>query len=455
MSSAQEEDVAPTTSTAAREKISALFGDDDSDDDDEVLQPAAKTVPSADASGLFGSESSSEDEEEQEDEEDALEKRKRKLKASAEKRRKRAESTEEHKTTKRKKTSGVKDGADVGDAYDSEPEVARTKDDDDFIDADDDLADVLGEYDNDKQEFADERPVGRDFEEEEEEETKTDSNFFDETLKELKSGRRRRGLSLSPQELEQLVQEILYRMDTAQTADENSISEGKPGLEKLKLLDTVVDTLSKVQLQSTLLDFNLLEVMRKWIQPTANGHLPNVGIRTKLLRVTKRLPVYKDHLKRSGFGKIVMALYKHPDETQENKEVCRELIERWSRSVFDKSMDYKRLAEYQQEKEDASARKSSSRRTSTGSSRTPTVKQALRGKKASGPVDLGIRVQIPTQLRMDFVHRPAPKFEGESKTTKLATDSRKERLLKRMQVMSRSVKKARAAIPMSVEGRNA
>ena len=405
-------------------------------------------MTSADASGLFGSDSSSEEEDDDDDEEDIQEKRKRKLQASAKKRRQKAEGSQKPKKKMRSSEGGA---VDEGDAYDSEPDVTRTKEDEDFIDADDDLADVLGEYDNDKQEFNDERPVGPDFEEEEE--VKADSNFFDETLKEMKSGRRRKGLALSPQELEQLVQEILYRMDTAQSADETAISEGKPGLEKLKLLDTVVDTLSKVQLQSTLLDFNLLEVMRKWIQPSASGHLPNVGIRTKLLKVTKRLPVYKDHLKRSGFGKIVMALYKHPDETPENSEVCRELIERWSRSVFDKSMDYKRLAEYEQEKE-ASYRKTPTRRSSTGTKSTPTAKQALRGKNASGPVDLGIRVQIPTQMSMDFVHRPAPKFEGEGKSNKLNPESRKGRLVKRMQVMSRSVKKARAAIPMSIEGRN-
>lgn len=40
---------------------------------------------------------------------------------------------------------------DGADEYDSGEEVTRTKDDDDFIDGEDDLEDVLGEYDQEQQ----------------------------------------------------------------------------------------------------------------------------------------------------------------------------------------------------------------------------------------------------------------------------------------------------------------
>ena len=43
------------------------------------------------------------------------------------------------------------DGGRIGDEYDSGTEVVHTKEDDDFIDGDDDLADVLGEYDDEPQ----------------------------------------------------------------------------------------------------------------------------------------------------------------------------------------------------------------------------------------------------------------------------------------------------------------
>ena len=404
--------------------ISTLFGDDDSDEEN-VLK--STTTPSADASGLFGSDSSDDEQEEKKPI-----KKKRRL-------------NQEDATLPEVKVNS-------GDEYDSDQDILQTKDDEDFIDEDDDLADVLGEYSHDKQEFNDQRPAGYDSEEDAIKKRREEENFFDETLKNLKSGRKKRGLALSPQETEQLVQEILYRMDTAHNADEISITEGKPAIQKLKLLDTVVDVLSKVHLQSILLDFNLLEVMRKWVQPLANGSLPNVGIRTKLLNASRRLPIFKDHLKRSGYGKIVMALFKHPDETDENKQVCRELIERWSRSVFDKSMDYKRLAEYEQE----AYHTKNQRRLSNSSS----------GRKAKNATAASsLRVQIPQAIQLDFVHRPGPKFDPETQqppastssatvSTRVDPESRKGRLLKRMQALSRTVKKTKSAIPMSIEGRN-
>lgn len=428
-----------------------MFGED-SDEEEEQEVVAKTNLVIADTSGLFGSDSSSDEEDE------GKPRMLQKQAASA--------SATAHETTKKKRIKLTDDDPDdTKDAYDSGDEVVKSKEDADFIDGDDDLADVLGEYDNERQEFNDDRPIGRDDFEEDAPRNLQEENFFDETMNSLKTGRKRKGLSLSPQELEQLVQEILYRMDTAQNADETSLSEGRPGLEKLKLLDTVIDVLSKVSLQSILLDFNLLEVMRKWIQPNGKGKLPNVGIRTKLLRVTKRLPVFKDHLRRSGFGKVVMALYKHPDETNENKDVCRELIERWSRSVFDKSMDYKRLAEYEAEKESRSFGRntqSAKKQRQNTAAHIQSAKQVLKGKAASAvPVSYSDRVRVPQQIQLDFQHRPEPKFETVQaaeqqnvKSKKLDPDSRKGRLVKRMTNLARPVKKSKAAISMSIEGRS-
>lgn len=144
----------------------------------------------------------------------------------------------------------------LGDEYDSGDEVVHTKDDEDFIDGDDDLADVLGEYDDDNQRFDDERPMdelpGRTSKEEEDE-------FFEETLKSLKTGRRSK-MKLSAQEMEQITQEMLYRMDKAHQDDLASIAERRPALEKIKYVDHALMIMRKHQLQPMLLDFDLLSV---------------------------------------------------------------------------------------------------------------------------------------------------------------------------------------------------
>lgn len=132
----------------------------------------------------------------------------------------------------------------------------HTKDDEDFIDRDDDLADVLGEYDEETQRFDDERPLdehpGRSAKDDED-------AFFEETLKSLKTGRRSK-MKLSPQEMENITQEMLYRMDKAHQDDLVSIAERRPALEKIKYVDQALMLMRKHQLQPMLLDFDLLSV---------------------------------------------------------------------------------------------------------------------------------------------------------------------------------------------------
>lgn len=86
-----------------------------------------------------------------------------------------------------------------------------------------------------------------------------DDEFFEETLKSLKTGRRSK-MNLSVQEMEQITQEVLYRMDKAYADDLVSISERRPALEKIKYVDSALRIIRKQQLQPMLLDFDLLSV---------------------------------------------------------------------------------------------------------------------------------------------------------------------------------------------------
>lgn len=104
----------------AKDSLKDLFGDSD---DEEEIAPVKKV---GDITGLFGSDSSSDEKD------DDGSKKGKAGKAS----RKKAD------VNKRSRDS---------DEYDSEPDAKKTKEDDDFIDKEDDLAGILGEYDNELQ----------------------------------------------------------------------------------------------------------------------------------------------------------------------------------------------------------------------------------------------------------------------------------------------------------------
>ncbi|KAG7399694.1 hypothetical protein PHYBOEH_008201 [Phytophthora boehmeriae] len=420
-----------------KRSINEMFGDEDSGDSDDDQVPRATTTTTADASGLFGSDSESDDEEDKPAKKAASPPAKRVKKE-------RREDAGDSSTLRREE-----------DEYDSGDEAVATKEDDDFIDRDDDLADVLGEYDQDRQQFDDERPL-----EEPELPAAQKLDFFDETLKSLKTGRARSKVNLSPQEMEQITQEVLYRMDKAYADDLASIEQRRPALEKIKFVDSALHILRKLQFQPMLLDFDLLTIVKKWIQPLEDGTLPNVGLRTKMLDMVSKMPVFKEHLKRSGLGKVVMILMKHPHETLENKELCRSLVERWSRSVFNKTLDFSKLAELEAEKAENAVyrrrermrKQKKSKERSRTSDRGGNVFNPQRDSKQD--VMGSERAELPDQLHFDFLLRPQSKVDVNSmQTKKVDPDSRKARLAKRMQEIARPGKKSKRATGVSIEGR--
>ncbi|KAG7389078.1 hypothetical protein PHYPSEUDO_011347 [Phytophthora pseudosyringae] len=417
-----------------KRSINEMFGDEDSDDSgDEQIPRTTATTTTADASGLFGSDSESDEEKEKPAKRPASPPAKRVKKARDDDKRR-----------------------DEGDEYDSGEEAAVTKEDDDFIDRDDDLADVLGEYDDERQQFDDERPLD---EPQPTQEQKDD--FFDRTLQSLKTGRSRAKLNLSPQEMEQITQEVLYRMDKAYADDLASIAERRPALEKIKFVGNALHVLRKIQFQPMLLDFDLLTIVKKWIQPLEDGTLPNVGLRTKMLEMVSKMPVFKEHLKRSGLGKVVMLLMKHPQETPENKELCRSLVERWSRAVFNKTLDFSKLAELEAEKADnevyrrreRARRQKKSKDKSRPTDRGGNVFNA-RSADPNAKLDVSERAELPEQLHIDFLLRPQSKIDMNAVQAKKADpDSRKARLAKRMQEIARPGRKTKRATGVSIEGR--
>jgi hypothetical protein len=211
-----------------------MFGGDSDDSDDERITSNVgnKKSVTADASGLFGSDSEVSDDEEQEKKKTTT----TKIKPSKQKK----EETKKNEIS-RLRRDGKDDDSDQDTATSGRPQQEEEEEEeDDFIDKEDDLADVLGEYNQDRQEFDDERaPDGGEYDDDDEEQEGRgrkpfkETDFFDETLKSLKTHRGRTKMNLSVQDMEQITQELLYRMDKAQQDDQKSIQEGKPALEKV------------------------------------------------------------------------------------------------------------------------------------------------------------------------------------------------------------------------------
>ena len=266
------------------------------------------------------------------------------------------------------------DGYESAESYDS-AEFQRTKDDDDFIDADDEDPDALKEL------YAEQKfeEVDSDMEEKETKKKKSGSggsrkssgggldkiSLSDDEGGETTSAsnalkaavKRMQKKKKEQKKLPQLEEEgivFLKQMEAAADVDDESIKNRQPAVKKLGMLQQVMDTLAKRDMVRVLLDLELLSICKRWIQPLPNGTLGNVTLRRRIMESIAAMSgengINSYDLKKSGFGKVVMCLYMHKSETPDMKKMLKGIIEQWSRPIFQKSGDLRHLERAQRER---------------------------------------------------------------------------------------------------------
>ena len=131
------------------------------------------------------------------------------------------------------------------------------------------------------------------------------------------------------------------QMIKAANLDVEKNSQGQIATEKLKLLNEVVDILSKADLAISILDNNLLEAVRLWLEPLPDASMPAYQIQKELIHSLTVLPIKTDHLIASGIGKVLV-YYQRSKRTEANlKKVVDRLIGDWTRPILNKSDSYK------------------------------------------------------------------------------------------------------------------
>ncbi|KAG1669203.1 hypothetical protein FOA52_001454 [Chlamydomonas sp. UWO 241] len=137
-----------------------------------------------------------------------------------------------------------------------------------------------------------------------------------------------------------VVDDKIAKMEAAAEADMEQHEAKRAAIQKLKCFNEVEDFLNQKKYHELFISAGGLGVLKAWIEPYADGSLPNSKIRTMVLRACKLLPIdtnredMKGQLKKSQLGNRIMFLLKCPEETQPNKQIARELVQAWSRPIF-------------------------------------------------------------------------------------------------------------------------
>lgn len=174
-----------------------------------------------------------------------------------------------------------------GDEYDSEEDVVATKDDRRFL-ADEDnreLAGVMAEYEDDDQNFDDERPrkkgrseAGR---------ATKELDPFSETLQAMKKPK---AVEIGDQDKAKLAGDLLMKMSMAESQDDILVEKKQPAVNKLNMLKNVQAVVNVKTLQNTLLDHDILSVFASWLKLCPDKSLPSLTLRTTIYEMLAQLP---------------------------------------------------------------------------------------------------------------------------------------------------------------------
>ena len=133
-------------------------------------------------------------------------------------------------------------------------------------------------------------------------------------------------------------------MEQACEADNSAREQGKPALQKLKMLPEVVALLNRNTVQHSIVDpdTNFLQSVKFFLEPLNDGSLPAYNIQRDLFAALTKLPIEKEALLSSGIGKVVLYYTKSKKPEIGIKRTAERLLGEWSRPILKRSDDYKK-----------------------------------------------------------------------------------------------------------------
>ncbi|VAH72353.1 unnamed protein product [Triticum turgidum subsp. durum] len=165
----------------------------------------------------------------------------------------------------------------------------------------------------------------------------------------------------------------------------------------------------------------------------------------------------REQLKKSGLGKVIMFLSKSDEETTSNRKLAKELVDKWSRPIFQKSTRFEDMRAYDGER--APYRRPQMKKPSSSSSGMESRDDDLDAdfsQRKSGQSGSRQHASRPEASPLDFVIRPQSKIDPEqirARAKQQVQDQRRLKMNKKLQQLKAPKKKNLQASKLSVEGR--
>ncbi|KAL7663445.1 TFIIS N-terminal domain-containing protein [[Candida] zeylanoides] len=247
------------------------------------------------------------------------------------------------------------------------------------------------------------------------------------------------------------IDDLKDRMIKAANLDVEKNSQGQIATEKLKMLSEVSAVLAKADLAISILDNNLLEAVRLWLEPLPDASMPAYQIQKELITALTSLPIKTDHLIASGIGKVLV-FYQRSQRTEANlKRIVDNLIGDWTRPILNKSDSYKdRTIQFNEYNKSKYTNQLQSKRHQSGKKEEKTLyeQSAERRKRAAIPSARTTAYKIAPRVDPSLLRRQQMRTGGSG-----LRDERYRRLNQKLTTLGTKKKNVKKGGP-SIEGRN-
>ncbi|CAG8604879.1 6928_t:CDS:2 [Ambispora gerdemannii] len=165
---------------------------------------------------------------------------------------------------------------------------------------------------------------------------------FDEILKSNSPRKKRRKNDIElDQYNDDLAASLYIKMIQAADKDIEYNKINRPSFAKSDYFPEAYAILTKANMTETLLEHNILEAIRAWLEPLPDGNLPPIGLQEPLLDFLDRLPVTLEQLRSSQIGFIIRFYNICPGIAERIQRKAEKLVQKWSRLIFNLSDDYR------------------------------------------------------------------------------------------------------------------
>ncbi|CAE8623011.1 unnamed protein product, partial [Polarella glacialis] len=260
----------------------------------------------------------------------------------------------------------------------------------------------------------------------------------------LDSIRPKRGLTIRDADVHTYVEDFIKLMVEIAEKDLEDLSAGKPMLRKMEMLPKAVEVMEKFHFADAFVTYGGCRALAMWLRDLPNGEMPNVHLRSALLRCMERLPITKDALQNCDppLGKVVVKLQQNPKETVGNRKLAAQLVQRWLRQVLtpkpeDRSLD-SLIAGEEEER--------------TGNITRPEEETDESLKLLEEDSAKRMHPTIPIIKGHEYVVRPVPTDQPVPRH-KDSLESNRGKLAEVLKAMSRPNKKAYRPYSVSIAGR--